>query len=504
MKTVEEMIEQFKQEHYLESSALLPVKETKKNNKFEWGFIESPFFTDMEIFLGRDYYAESSNESYHDYFDELGLNNDSSSKKSYSQRIMELQNQLKSCTDPEECDFIKQQIYDLGWNPEIEYTFESQKMARDRFIKLMSESMISVDIEDMTSIAESEYDNMAINESVDDSIYPVHVVLVKGNSIASKVIGPVTNSEYTHSAIGLDYNFNKLYSYNFDNKINNFGGFSLENVNNYPKENKLCIYTFFVSKDTYNKIEARLQYLLNNIMKTTYSVTALLTFPFRHIGNSSKNNDNYICSEFVDSILKLADTDITNTNSSKVSPAMLYNKSANSTKMYKTYEGPVKDLDQNKIKRTIKKLSKTAAKNESCIVEARKFPIEVKDNGDVLLTNPIVDFDAEYMASHKLLIQYEKSNNIQAMKYELARLYYMNYILERKIYHNKFLSHKEKNIKTRARILNDFNKYIKFILKAEPDFNFGEYYKDSIFYPHTVEIKKNTIHSLKNIISYIL
>ena len=115
-----------------------------------------------------------------------------------------------------------------------------------------------------------------------------------------------------------------------------------------------------------------------------------------------------------------------------------------------------------------------------------------------------MDFDAEYMASHKLLIQYEKSNNIQAMKYELARLYYMNYILERKIYHNKFLSNKEKNIKTRARILNDFNKYIKFILKAEPDFNFGEYYKDSIFYPHTVEIKKNTIHSLKNIISYIL
>lgn len=503
MKSVEEMIEQFKKDHVLESSALLPVKETKKKSLFEWNFIESPFFSDLEIAQARNYYAESSDDNYHNYFNELYPNPDKSHTRSYSKRIMDLQNQLRASDDPEECDFIKQQILDLGWNPEIEYTFESQKMARERFISVMSENMSYIDIEDISALVESSTEDYVFSESDMQEAYPVHIVLVRGDSLASKVISPVTNSEFTHAALGLDCNFNKLYSYNMNNKFNPLGGFSLEDVNEYPKDNKLGIYTFFVNKETYDKIEERLQYLLNNIKSTTYSIGTFLAFPFKHI-SGVKLKDSYICSEFVDSILKMAGTDITDTSSSKVSPGMLYTKSINNAKIYKTYEGPVKNLDQKKVKSYVKKIAKSHSFVESVLVEARKFPIEVKDNGDVLLTNPIVDFDTEYMASHKLLVQYEKSGNIEAMKYELARLYYMNYVLERNIYHNRFLKNKEKNIKTRARVLNDFNKYIKVVLKAQPDFNFAEYYQESIFYPHTVEIKKNTINSFKNIIEYIL
>ena len=52
--------------------------------------------------------------------------------------------------------------------------------------------------------------------------------------------------------------------------------------------------------------------------------------------------------------------------------------------------------------------------------------------------------------------------------------------------------------------VDDFNKYIKWLLEKEPNFNFGEYYEKSIFYPHTVEVKSGTILKLKDIISYIL
>ena len=177
------------------------------------------------------------------------------------------------------------------------------------------------------------------------------------------------------------------------------------------------------------------------------------------------------------------------------------------------FKADTKDFDSKKAKKLLDKLSRTAKTvNENTInnyiapvvVEARKANIEVRDNGDVLLTNPFVDFDAEYMASHKLLMQYYKSNNIEAMKYELARLYYMNYILEKKLYHNKFLMNKEKNIKTRARVLNDFNKYIKVVLKAEQNFNFGEYYEQSPFYPHTVEVTGSTVNAVKDVFKYIL
>ena len=80
----------------------------------------------------------------------------------------------------------------------------------------------------------------------------------------------------------------------------------------------------------------------------------------------------------------------------------------------------------------------------------------------------------------------------------------MNYILEKRLYHNKYLSQKEKNMKTRARVLNDFNKYMKMVLKEEPDFNFGAYYEASPFYAHTVEVKGSTISKLKDIINCIL
>ena len=73
------------------------------------------------------------------------------------------------------------------------------------------------------------------------------------------------------------------------------------------------------------------------------------------------------------------------------------------------------------------------------IIEA-KLPIQFNKDGDALLTNTFVDFDAEYSSSHKLLLQYAKSKNLEGIKYELARLYYMNYILERRLYHNKFLN----------------------------------------------------------------
>ena len=66
-------------------------------------------------------------------------------------------------------------------------------------------------------------------------------------------------------------------------------------------------------------------------------------------------------------------------------------------------------------------------------------------------------------------MQYDKINNSEGMKYELARLYYMNYLLEKKIYSNKYKKKKDANIKVRARILNDFNKYMKSLLKINPN-----------------------------------
>lgn len=509
--TIENIIESFKKKH---PDASIQEQSLNAETMSIWPYIESPFFSNEEIDQLKDYYAESTDESYYDYFfknasaiinyDVINLQH---KKPTYSQKIIQLQDKMNSTIDAEEIDKIKQHLVDIGWNPEIQYTPESQAMARKRFTKLLSESYIRSDIIDIS--AEDGASNY-ISESNVEKLYPISIVLIQGDQFISKPIHVYTKCDFTHACIALDTDFNKLYSYNFDNKLKFGGGFSLESVRNFPKENRLGIYTFFVNKEDYNKLSAKMQEYLLNIKNTTYSLATLFTFPFTNVRSNS--SINMICSQFVDSMMKLVNFDITSTYSSKVSPGTLYNSASTSNKVYKVYDGKTKDFDQKKTARYLNKLSKTAkAVNESkviaiqsIILEAKKFNVEITDSGDVLLTNPIVNYDSEYMESHKLLMQYDKVNNIEGMKYELARLYYINYILEKKLYHNKFIINKEKNMKTRARVLNDFNKYMKFVLSKEPSFNFDEYYRSSVFYPHTIELSKSTVNTLKDIIKFII
>lgn len=475
-----------------------------------WPSIECPFFTDEEIEDLKDYYSESGVESYHNYFNEMEdtwpFHNNG---KSYGNRVIELQNQMKVTDDQDEVDKIKQNLVDIGWNPEIEYNAETQIMARNRYTSIINERLNNDDIIDISSLLESANYNI-IFESKKKDVKSISLIFVEGSRGISNIIKKVTNCDFSHAAIALDEDFNTLYSFNLDNHTKFNGGFSLESIKHYPQENRLAIYTFFINNKDYDKIKERVNYLKDHIKDTAYGSMTLLLFPFKNI--KFDTSEIMICSQFVDACMKMVDIDITGFHSSKVSPASLYNSASNHSKIYKIYDGKVKNFNTKKVLKIFNKISKKATLIKESnintpsilIMEARSLPIEVNNNGDVLITNPYPDFDAEYMASHKLLIQYDKAKNIEAMKYELARLYYMNYILEKKLYHNKFLINKEKNMKTRARILNDYNKYIKVILAAEPDFNFGEYYQQSQFYPHTIEVKKSTLDAAKSIFRYIL
>ena len=47
----------------------------------------------------------------------------------------------------------------------------------------------------------------------------------------------------------------------------------------------------------------------------------------------------------------------------------------------------------------------------------------------------------------------------------------------------------------RARVLNDFNKYMKFILKYDKSFNFSEYIKTTEYDPDKIVITRHTINT---------
>ena len=153
----------------------------------------------------------------------------------------------------------------------------------------------------------------------------------------------------------------------------------------------------------------------------------------------------------------------------------------------------------------------TIAKSDmSLIKEAKEFPVQIDKDGSLIIKNiKKLNFEEEYQKSHKLLLSYEKTNNYEGMKYELSKLWYMNIELERRIYDsNRDESKLNEYTRARARILNDFNKYIKLINKVEKDFNFSEYYEDSPFNDGSMKLRKSTLdylgHYLKQIVKSIL
>lgn len=556
----ESIMEQSSNKIHIENALKSIEQSLLKDNTFIWPYIDAPYFTPEESTMFRAYYMKQNkpqnnkpidykareleermrNTTDPDELAEIKARMDNSSSqgefdsnflesahlyasttkkdaKTWSSKVDDLMDRLRSTEDPEKIGAIKQELISLGWNPEVDFTVENRIRAKKRIESIYQERFKNILILDLTSLIESYSEDDVINESnKSNSIHPIHVILVKGNGPFSGAITKLTNSSFSHSAVCLDNDFDNLYSFNLDNKSNFTGGFSIENMGMYSKDGRLAVFTFFVSNDVYKSIKEKMEILKDGIKKTNYSIVNVLTLPFKNININF--NSSMICSQFVDSIMKMCNMDITKINSSHVTPGDLYKSAAmavkENSKIYKVFDGLVKDFNKNKVIRYINKMSnKPLVTKESSniitdylnptLLEA-KIPIEANKDGDILLRNNFVDFDSEYSASHKLLVQYEKSNNIEAMKYELARLYYMNYVLERKLYHNKLSRNREKNIKTRARVLNDFNKYLKYVLKKQPKFNFGEYYESSIFYPHTVQIKSSTMKAAKDIIKYIL
>lgn len=498
----------------------------------------NPFFTPMEIEDLDGYYSDESTNKSKDILEEYtkyyyGYQNNFNINK-WKNEVRKTLHNLNIAEnynyDFEQANIYKQSLVNLGWNPEIEFTAENLSRSKTRVENIMREQLNNIEIVDARSLYlnEAKGDLFQKPTKADDAkqqmLHPISIVLVKGNSIFSSAISKVTNSNFSHSALGLDTNFNKLYSFNAEDINGTGGGFTLEAIKNYPKENRLAIFTFFVTNEQYEVINNNVQNLLYNIKSTSYSFLNILTMPLKHI--DLDRNDTLICSQFVDKMLKSINVDITDKPSSKVVPNDFYKISIKNSKIYKIFDGIVKDFDPKRAAKSIDRLSKRSKSiNESGldlnnnlhavlyenilsdyynvgITEAISLPIDFNKDGDLLLSKPslLLDLNQEYYNSHKLLLQYEKANNLESMKYELSRLFYMNYLLEKRIHSNKFKKNKSDYIKIRARILNDFNKYMKYILSKDNSFNFDEYYRETPFYHNTVKVNKSIIKHLKDLI----
>ena len=388
-----------------------------------------------------------------------------------------------------EAVYIEESILRLGWIPGIPYN----ALTQHRAALLESSKENKFDIVDVTDV-----DGSSTTPDKDDILYPVYIVLVEGISAFSHLTKAVTNGPFSHAGICIDETFKKVYSFNMAGSNGKFGGLSHEDAKAYPKDSKLGIFAIFVREKDYNTIQTLFEMYDKHEKDTTYSFLNIFALPFN---KAIKMDFSMICSEFVDNILKVTNIDIVDKASPLVTPNDFYRASLKNKKIYKLYEGKVKNFLPKTISNRAKKIKKQYIK-EMAMLET-EFPIQFSDEGDLLINNiGKINYEQEIAKSKRLMKIYYKEDNREGLKYEIAKMYFIGNLISLDIERGKI---KDKSYPARSHAYNLASTYLKLLLQKEKDFNFSEYYKSTPFNDATTTIKASTLkYSIKMLKDIIL
>jgi len=465
---------------------------------------ECPFYTLDEMFDLHEQY---------DFEDEV--------IEEHTYRYMIEKYQSAFAHDPTPENMLK--CFSIGWNPYVSPS--KQAFAKSKQLNWYRENGFRV--VDLTKYIDEEVVTEASMQTsklfVEKNMYPVYIVLSYTSTPFGKVIRKVRGSYYTHAGLSLDSNMNEIFTFKYDkDKIKKAWncGFQIESLDYYRKVSKdaeVEILTLFVDKSTLNLIHERLNYFVEHQEESKYGFKNLINILLNRAKDNDPNALSMICTQFVDTVLKAANIDITKKPSNLVDPGTFMEVSEN-PKIYKFYEGRVDKYNPKKIDNAITKLFdstirsrilykdkinlmdevymesiqvpvKTMSIYEEALdelltptltIQERVFPLGIRDDGRFNI-NIFKSLQDQYQESHDLLMNYTK-DNIEGIKHELAKLFYLNLVLEKKIYKMKMKDKdRKKTVDLRARVLNDFKKYFKVISEDDKEFNFGEYYSKSEF-----------------------
>lgn len=298
-------------------------------------------------------------------------------RKEWISKLTELYkdyNEIKESGDIDRILARKQSILDLGWNPEIPFTYENRVKASERVNKLI-ENNIAKDI--FINLNEYIPDDCISEDYVEEAVnenehQPVFLIFNQGKTpIVSSTISKVTKSEYTHASISFSPDLSDTYSYVMNPKVFGLVRETLKSFGN----TVISVYAIFVDKLTMSKFRQRIKDFTEN--RTTYDFTICINKIFGVDKKFSKNQYNQVCSTFVDNILKSGNINITG-NINLPTPADLYNYSKKQpNKIIEIYNGLATKYNTNKIKHKLSLLYKADIDpiNEACkdINTAREF-----------------------------------------------------------------------------------------------------------------------------------
>ena len=401
----------------------------------------------------------------------------------------------------------KQSILDLGWNPEIKFNRVNRIKATKRVNDILESSIqrdIFINIKDIPKEEDSELMQEMANKSTHK---PVLLIFTQGKTpIVSQGIKHVTGSVYSHASISFDPSLDDTYSYNL--RLQN-AGFTKENRQSFL-DNDISIMAFFAPN---KKSSFDLRIFLNKIL---------------HIDKKpSKNEYKQVCSTFVDTVLKSQDINLVGSINIP-DPGQLYTATKSQpNKIIEVYNGPVQEYDETITRKKLNfllksgiesieesKLDKTVQNEDwskkkiieqvSFLNEVKQFPVEFDKEGNLIIykcRTGNISYEDEIKDSVELLKSYRNTQNIEGMKYELAKIWFLIDSIEKELKKKSLSQERYKElIESRAAAMNIFKSNFEYICKAEKGFNFSDYYNTTPFSDNSVKITANTLkHSFKYI-----
>ncbi len=133
----------------------------------------------------------------------------------------------------------------------------------------------------------------------------IYILLTKTSSVFSRIIALFMGDKYTHSAISLDKNLDKMYSFG-RKRINNpfLGGFTEERINYgvymFSPFVPCAVLELDATQEQYDNVKKSLEHFVANKKKYKYNYRTL----YNHLFSSVRRNKyRFACSEFVYYIL---------------------------------------------------------------------------------------------------------------------------------------------------------------------------------------------------------
>lgn len=282
---------------------------------------------------------------------------------SWRQYVSKLCLEANNTSDTKKKNDLKNEIINLGWNPEI--PFNEEAITRVKNMRHNIHIFTEVDAEEY--IRNIHTFNEATYNQLKDKIVPVFICLFKGKALHSRGIELYTGSEWSHAAMSFDSSMKQMYTFNMNPKVTSDGvskGFTIESIEAYWKIDpsiKFKVHALFVTKEQKAMMEDAIKWYVIHQNETKYSFKTIINIALKRVsdfGSEYANKTEMVCSQFVYTILAIADfkTKVTK-DASLVSPGDL--DTSIDDRLYSMFIGGIGLYSSKKIDRMVRQIIPT-------------------------------------------------------------------------------------------------------------------------------------------------